>query len=293
MTRSILINAVVAVDDPLVALVERGASIQRATCGVSVLRMRGGVCEQPVVFRPQASYLLVVPALTDEDLGKSRLANLVDGGTVRQSADDWLLAYLPVRAFESIAGRWQLSANPVTPGVHPIEDDATARHLCLTLLCAPRPERPLDVLFNNSIAKALLAHFLDTYCAATTPSAILPGLRLSPWQLRIAEETMLDRIDQRLPISTVAERCGVSVVHFSRAFRRSTSETPHRWLMRRRLERACVLLAETNDSITDIALACGFSDQSHLTRTFSILLNTTPAVWRQMQRRQRLREPDE
>lgn len=283
MSQSIQSNAS-SRNDPLTALVEHGGVLERSTCGVVVARVTPE-WTGPLAFAPQHALLLTLPT-SSVDSGATHVTNLTDGITVEAPSDDWLLAFFPEASFETVSGRWQLAANPIPPGVHAAREDVTARHLCLTLLCAPQPDRPLDVLFANSIAKALLAHFLDTYCGSANRRCE-PGLRLSPWQLRIAEETMLDRLDQRLPIAAVAARCGVSVVHFSRAFRRTTSETPHRWLMRRRLERACTLLADTDDSISDIALSCGFSDQSHLTRTFTIFLDTTPAVWRQTHRRQR------
>jgi AraC-like DNA-binding protein len=273
-------------EDVLAPFVQRCADIKRTRCGVAVVRFSDAAGDKPVVMDAQPAYALVLDAGTPMGMGHARLASLHEGAIFRQNPDDALLAYLPERSFESVSGGWQLSGGRIRPGVHRVADDRAARHLCLTLLAAPAPQNALDEVFGNSIAKALLAHFLSTYCAApTNPATGEPGLRLSPWQLRIAEETMLDRLDLRLPVSTVAERCGVSVVHFSRAFRHTTSETPHRWLMRRRLERACVLLVDTDDSISDIALSCGFSDQSHLTRTFSVLLDTTPAVWRQQRRR--------
>lgn len=271
-------------NDPLTALAEHGGVLERSTCGVVVARVLPGG-KGSIALAAQHAFLLTLPTSSGHP-GRTTVMNLAHGVTVEAPSDDWLLAFFPEGSFESVSGRWQLAAHPIAPGAHAVEEDSTARHLCLTLLCAPRPDRPLDVLFSNSIAKALIAHFLNTYCGVTNRRYEM-GQRLLPWQLRIAEETMLNRLDQRLPIATVAERCGVSVVHFSRAFRRTTSETPHRWLMRRRLERACTLLAETDDAISDIALACGFSDQSHLTRTFSIFLDTTPAVWRQTHRRQR------
>jgi AraC-like DNA-binding protein len=287
MLQSTQPNVYLSPGDPLCVLAERGANVHRANCGLTVIRFDQHAIKSPVALNPQPGYALVLDARTPAYGGQARIANLAEGALVHPTDNEWLLAFIPERSFESVAGRWQLSVNPVQPGFHRVGDDRVARHLCLTLLCSPAPASPLYLLFANSIANALLAHFLDTYCPVARPAApSQPGMRLSQWQLRVAEETMLDRLDLRLPLSVVAERCGVSVVHFSRAFRHTTSETPHRWLMRRRLERACVLLAETNESISEIALACGFSDQSHLTRTFSILINTTPGVWRQKRRRQ-------
>lgn len=230
-----------------------------------------------------------MPATPTAQGSRTFVANYTRGDFLDLSLDhDLLIAHLPEASFENVSGRWQLVAAPLDAGTREVADDPSARYLCLALLSRPAANSPLESVFINSLSLALLTHFLKRYCPVQSSRDDEPGIRLEPWQLRIAEETMLARLDQRLPISVVAERCGVSAVHFSRAFRRTTSETPHRWLMRRRLEKACALLVSTDETIADIALACGFSDQSHLTRTFSLLIGTTPASWRALQR-----EPDD
>jgi AraC-like DNA-binding protein len=59
---------------------------------------------------------------------------------------------------------------------------------------------------------------------------------------------------------------GLSRSHFSRAFKQSTDTAPRVYLMHKRLERACKLLVDTDLLLVEIALACGFSDQSHFCR---------------------------
>ena len=63
-------------------------------------------------------------------------------------------------------------------------------------------------------------------------------------------------------------------------FRQETGMSPHDWLLARRLERACALLAGTRRPIADIALETGFSDQSVLTRAMRGAMDTTPAAYR-------------
>lgn len=55
---------------------------------------------------------------------------------------------------------------------------------------------------------------------------------------------------------------------------------PHRWLLKARVERAREMLEKTAESVGEIANACGFADQSHLTRTFRKLFGTPPGAWR-------------
>jgi AraC family transcriptional regulator len=77
---------------------------------------------------------------------------------------------------------------------------------------------------------------------------------------------------------------GLSATHFARRFKRSTGSAPHQYLMRCRVERARRLLAETDNAIAQIALACGVAHQEHLTRVFRRLSGETPARFRRSAR---------
>jgi AraC-like DNA-binding protein len=106
---------------------------------------------------------------------------------------------------------------------------------------------------------------------------------LAPWQLRRAEALMSENLSVQVSLGKVAEECGLSVRHLARAFRQSTGVPPHRWLLDRRVERAKELLPNGKLSLSDIALACGFGDQSHFTRTFTAAVRLSPGVWRRLQ----------
>jgi AraC-like DNA-binding protein len=106
---------------------------------------------------------------------------------------------------------------------------------------------------------------------------------LAPWQLRRAEALMSENLSVQVSLGKVAEECGLSVRHLARAFRQSTGVPPHRWLLDRRVERAKELLPNSKLSLSDIALACGFGDQSHFTRTFTAAVRLSPGVWRRLQ----------
>ena len=106
---------------------------------------------------------------------------------------------------------------------------------------------------------------------------------LAPWQLRRAEALMSENLSVQVPLGQVAIECGLSVRHLARAFRQSTGVPPHRWLLDRRVKRAKELLPNFKLSLTDVALACGFGDQSHFTRTFTAAVRLSPGVWRRLQ----------
>jgi transcriptional regulator GlxA family with amidase domain len=84
-----------------------------------------------------------------------------------------------------------------------------------------------------------------------------------------------------LDITTLARVACVSEAHFIRAFRTTFGETPHRYLQRRRVERALYLLRCTDRSITDICLDVGFTSLGTFSKTFHAIVGETPSEYRQ------------
>jgi AraC-like DNA-binding protein len=72
--------------------------------------------------------------------------------------------------------------------------------------------------------------------------------------------------------------------YFARGFKQSAGVTPHHYLTQKRVERAQDMLAHTDLSLSEIALAVGFSDQSHMTRQFRQIVGITPGQFRWSQR---------
>lgn len=103
---------------------------------------------------------------------------------------------------------------------------------------------------------------------------------LSPWQKAKMEAHIADRLDRPLPISDLAKVTGLSASYFFRAFKESFGEAPHAYVMRMRISRAQTLMATTTDTISGIALMCGFGDQAHLCRCFRRITGQTPGYWR-------------
>ena len=83
-----------------------------------------------------------------------------------------------------------------------------------------------------------------------------------------------------LDIVTLSQVAHVSEAHFIRTFKATFGETPHRYLQRRRVERAMFLLRETDQPITDVCMDVGFSSLGTFSRTFSEIVNETPSAYR-------------
>jgi AraC family transcriptional regulator len=106
------------------------------------------------------------------------------------------------------------------------------------------------------------------------------GGGLAPWQIRRLTLFVNDHIAESLVISDLATVVRLSPHHFCRAFRVSLGESPHRYLLRRRVARAEQLMRSTRLPLGQIATACGFADQAHFTRVFSATCGVSPGAWR-------------
>lgn len=103
---------------------------------------------------------------------------------------------------------------------------------------------------------------------------------LASWQLSRIRKHIEAKLDTTILIEDLAVIAKLSPGHFCRAFKVSTGETPHGYIVRQRIRRAQTLMLNTDDTLSQIACACGLTDQAHLTRLFRRMLNETPLVWR-------------
>ncbi|MGX9353708.1 response regulator transcription factor [Roseobacteraceae bacterium S113] len=110
------------------------------------------------------------------------------------------------------------------------------------------------------------------------PTTLKGGLTAQ--QLRRTDEWIDANLGGSIRLSDLAAEAGLSEFHFHRMFRTSRGTSPHKWVMMRRIEAVKDRL-NGSGGISDIAMACGFSCQSHLTRAFKTQTGMTPALYRQ------------
>src|SRR4029077_7331341 len=96
-----------------------------------------------------------------------------------------------------------------------------------------------------------------------------------------------DLLDGSLRLATLASECGFSVSHFAKSFRHSFRTSPHRYLIRQRVERAKALLVRSACPLSEVALQTGFADQAAFSRTFGAVVGSPPGQWRREARHQR------
>jgi AraC family transcriptional regulator len=192
-----------------------------------------------------------------------------------------LFFYLPRNALDAIADDsdaariGDLNHNSVA------FDDATIAHLGWAVLPAVRNPGQASRLFLDHVFLALGMHVAQTYGGMRPLSRPMAG-GLAPWQVRRAKEIFCAKLDSSISLKEVARECGLSLSYFSRAFRRSMGIPPHTWLIQHRIEVAKEKLRDHRLSVSQVALACGFADQSHLTRVFTSMVGLSPAAWRRV-----------
>jgi AraC-like DNA-binding protein len=103
---------------------------------------------------------------------------------------------------------------------------------------------------------------------------------LAPWQARTVTRYIRENVDKNIPLTTLAELANLSCSQFRRAFKTSFGDAPHAYIMRQRILRAQDLMLSTDEPLSELALSCGFADQSHFTRLFVRLVGETPNNWR-------------
>jgi AraC family transcriptional regulator len=100
------------------------------------------------------------------------------------------------------------------------------------------------------------------------------------WRIQRAMQYLDAHLARDVGMAELAAEFGLSPGHLAAAFRRQTGLPPHRWLMRRRLERARDLLVGSCRSVTEIAHACGFASSQHLATLFKRQTGQTPSEHR-------------
>ncbi|BCW87532.1 HTH-type transcriptional activator RhaR [Alphaproteobacteria bacterium SO-S41] len=137
---------------------------------------------------------------------------------------------------------------------------------------------------NWEAAKASLSRayaMLQAEREVSVPANNIARGGLAPWQKRKIEAFVTARLDVSISTAEMAREARLSPQHFSRAFRQSFGTSPHAYVISRRVAHAQHQMLTTSDTLSQIALDCGFADQAHFTRCFHRHLGAPPHAWRQ------------
>lgn len=149
--------------------------------------------------------------------------------------------------------------------------------LSQALLPSLRQPETADCTYVTNICQAILTHLVERYGGVYFATKSKGAL--APWQERRAAEFLVAHLDEPFSLVELASVCELSRSYFIKAFKETFGKTPHRWLMDYRIAQSKQMLAN-NIPMAEIALACGFSDQSHMSRVFASYTGMSPGRYR-------------
>lgn len=197
---------------------------------------------------------------------------------------DTLQVFLPIASFQEFALERRSSFVDFRFEIQELRYDAVMLHLTQAML--PALEKPQEVssLYLDSMFLAVRDHIAVTYGAFTKmPAGKRSGL--TPRQLRHALEYIEANLSEDVTLSDLADASSTSVSSLTRGFKTSLGVSPHRWLLNRRIALAQRLIYESVAQLNEVAVSCGFADQSHLTRVFMRNVGSSPTAWRRSAQR--------
>jgi AraC-like DNA-binding protein len=136
----------------------------------------------------------------------------------------------------------------------------------------------IAVLIENPERSTLMRALLPV--VLQTPRDRVAKGGLTHWQSARVRRHIDTRLSSSIRLRDMAEVAMLSQGHFCRAFKVSFGETPHAFVIRQRIRLAQTLMLGSRDTLSQIAYACGLTDQAHLTRLFRRLVDDTPLNWR-------------
>jgi AraC family transcriptional regulator len=158
--------------------------------------------------------------------------------------------------------------------------DPLLEQLALAILAALRDGSSQDRLYVETMAQMIAVHLARKHSSRSRPEKIVAGDGLSRQRIQRLLEYIEANLGGDLSLETMAAEIEMSPFYLSRVFKASLGQSPHRYVLERRVERAKQMLRDSDTPVADVALTSGFSSQSHLSNWFHRLVGTSPAAYR-------------
>jgi len=159
--------------------------------------------------------------------------------------------------------------------------DPMLEQLSIALAAALRDGTAQDGLYIDTLAQMMAVHFARNHSSQSRslPSPLVQTISGS--KMRRVLEYIEENLDSDLSLEAMAAEVNLSPIYLARAFKAAVGQSPHRYVLARRVERAKELLRNTEMPVVDVALSSGFSSQSHLSYWFQRYMGVSPAAYRQ------------
>jgi len=129
----------------------------------------------------------------------------------------------------------------------------------------------IEMALNNFAHKAI-----DEEISSTQNGTV----NNAPFRIKKVVQYIHDHLDQKLTLPELAKQAGWNMYHFARLFKKHMKETPYQYLIKARIEKAKVLLKESEDNLAQVALGLGFENHSHFSQTFRKQVGVSPDAFR-------------
>jgi AraC family transcriptional regulator len=199
----------------------------------------------------------------------------------RWDSDDRLLQIRMTSSFIQKVATETLAMNPnqleVIPEFRTRNPQLEA--IALLLLSELKQDNLGSRLYIESLSNLLAVQLLRQY-SASKPNLRVYESGLPQHQLMQVLDYIHDHLEQEIKLADLAELLGMSQFHFSHLFKQTIGIAPYQYLLQQRIERAKQLLKQTDQSVIEIALSCGFNSHSHLSKQFRQITGLTPTAYR-------------
>lgn len=158
--------------------------------------------------------------------------------------------------------------------------DPLLEQLAITIATALRNGTVEDGLYVDTLAHMIAAHLARRHSLRSRSDTGISARMVSGSKMRRLIEFVEENLDRDLSLEAMAQEVGISPLYLPRAFKAAIGQSPHQYVLARRIERARELLRDTDLPIVDVALSSGFSSQSHLSNWFVRMVGVSPAAYR-------------
>jgi AraC family transcriptional regulator len=159
--------------------------------------------------------------------------------------------------------------------------DPMLEQISIALATALRDGTAEDGLYIDTLAQMMAVHLAKNHSSQSRPVQLPLTEKMSGNKMRRVIEYIEENLDNDLSLEAMAAEVNLSPIYLARAFKAAVGQSPHRYVLNRRIERAKELLRNTEMPVVDVALSTGFSSQSHLSFWFQRHMGVSPAAYRQ------------